>query len=277
MARILEYWYRCCGPLQRWITPGLRHSQYAYKAALGRFAAECDGLWLDAGCGRGLFPNWMRAQEPDVLRKGQRIIGLDADLPSLLDNRAITERVAGALDYAPFRAASFDMITSNMVIEHLDKPAVTLSEIGRILKPGGVFVFHTPNLWNYQVVIAAMLPDGIKRWLARFLEGRSEEDVFPTHYRLNTSARILKVASECGLIVEEIQLTNSIPETIKLGPLVAAELLTIRLSNGRRLRRFRSNIVAVLRKPGEPDRMEEPMAAWAGSASGAAAQKQVTS
>ena len=249
LSKIRNAWHRMYKPMQRWVTPGLRHSQYEYKDKLKLYAPACDGLWLDAGCGRGIFPEWMRPHDIDVLKPGQRIIGLDVDLSSLRDNSSVKHRVAGTLASAPFPPASFDFITANMVVEHIDDPFAAIREVATLLKPGGLLIFHTPNYWNYQTVAVSLMPQKLKAWLADALEGRREKDVFPTFYRLNTSAQIKRVAQACDLRVLDLEIVNSIPETINLGPLVIFELITIRISNSGPLRKFASNIVAVLQKP----------------------------
>jgi SAM-dependent methyltransferase len=47
----------------------------------------------------------------------------------------------------PFDTASFDVVTMFDVLEHIPNVGGFLrSEVGRILKPGGLFVFQTPNI-----------------------------------------------------------------------------------------------------------------------------------
>ena len=51
----------------------------------------------------------------------------------------------------PFEAESFDACVSNYVLEHVAHPAQHFAEVGRVLKPGGVYCFRTPNIWHYIV------------------------------------------------------------------------------------------------------------------------------
>lgn len=44
--------------------------------------------------------------------------------------------------------ASFDLVVSSDVFEHIDRPWLAAAEIGRILRPGGVVVTHT--LWSWR-------------------------------------------------------------------------------------------------------------------------------
>lgn len=51
------------------------------------------------------------------------------------------------LEALTFEPNSFDLIVSSDVMEHVDRPAKVLSEIARVLKPGGSYVFSIPIQW----------------------------------------------------------------------------------------------------------------------------------
>ena len=46
----------------------------------------------------------------------------------------------------PLVAASFDLVVSFQVIEHLEDPSVYLEAVGRLLRPGGSAIITTPNI-----------------------------------------------------------------------------------------------------------------------------------
>ena len=75
------------------------------------------------------------------------------DLPaSLAVPRARLRRVAiDDIDLTDGRDvladASFDVVVTTDVLEHLERPWRAAGEIGRILRPGGVAVVHTPFSW----------------------------------------------------------------------------------------------------------------------------------
>jgi 2-polyprenyl-3-methyl-5-hydroxy-6-metoxy-1,4-benzoquinol methylase len=54
--------------------------------------------------------------------------------------------IQGTLRDAEFDPESFDLVTMWDVIEHLPDPAGEMSEVARILKPGGIFCAHTINV-----------------------------------------------------------------------------------------------------------------------------------
>jgi ubiquinone/menaquinone biosynthesis C-methylase UbiE len=48
----------------------------------------------------------------------------------------------------PYKDEAFDLITFTEVIEHIENHRFTLSEISRVLKPGGYLILSTPNILN---------------------------------------------------------------------------------------------------------------------------------
>jgi ubiquinone/menaquinone biosynthesis C-methylase UbiE len=102
---------------------------------------------LDAGCGRG-----------EVLlacaRSGADVAGIDyAEAAVELTRETLTEFPdadvqQGDITSLPWPDASFDRVLFGDVIEHLDPPQTVpaLSELRRVLKPGGYLLVHTaPN------------------------------------------------------------------------------------------------------------------------------------
>jgi 2-polyprenyl-3-methyl-5-hydroxy-6-metoxy-1,4-benzoquinol methylase len=54
------------------------------------------------------------------------------------------------LEECRFPAASFDLVLASHVIEHLNDPAALLTEVRRVLSPGGYFLVTTPNISGFQ-------------------------------------------------------------------------------------------------------------------------------
>lgn len=238
--------------LQRALVPGLRDSQYAYRDAV---AANVAGStrWLDLGCGHHCFGAWMVKEERELLGRAASVVGLDYEFDSVRQHPGIRHKLAGDVSHLPLRDRCFNLVTANMVMEHLTDPVAALQEIRRVLKDGGILIFHTPNVLHYQFRIASLVPDSIKKRLVWWLEGRQEGDVFPTFYRINSLRAIREMAAQTGYEVREVRMLNSWPETYMLGPVVALELLAIRLLNGKRFEKWRSNIITVLQKPAAGD------------------------
>jgi SAM-dependent methyltransferase len=98
------------------------------------------GRVLDVGCGRGLL---LRAFQ----RRGWEVLGTELGEAAAAyprDVLGLPVRV-GRLDELRFPDGHFDAVTLWHVLEHTSDPAATLSEVARILKPGGWCMVGVPN------------------------------------------------------------------------------------------------------------------------------------
>lgn len=234
--------------VQSVIAPTLKYSQAIYESVLTSYVGAGKD-WLDLGCGHQLLPPWRHEQEKRLVARARSLVGLDYDFDALCQHRTIVDRVRGDVSRLPFRGDAFDLISANMVFEHLRRPEAQLAEIFRALRPGGKLIFHTPNKYGYGAIIGRLIPGGLKIRLAWLLQGRLEKDVYPTFYRINSSSAIRHVAERVGFQVKKIKLIVSSPNFVMIPPLVVFELLLLRLLMTRSMRRLRTNIIVVLEKP----------------------------
>lgn len=238
------YWW-----LEGRITPGLQYSQTIYEEVL-KAQVEPGTEWLDLGCGRRLLPPWRQAEEAVLLRRAGLFVGTDLDLDSLKDNKVAQLRIMADAGQLPFRRESFNLVSANMVVEHLATPDRQLIEISRVVRPGGRIIFITPNADGFPTLLTRWFPDVLKRWGARLLEGRAGQDVFPAFYRLNTVEAVTRLAAQSGLRIVKIDLICSTAQFAQVPPLAALELCWIRLMRASpALTRFRPVLIAVLEKP----------------------------
>lgn len=240
--------YRVYHGIQRVLAPKLEFSQASYERVLDRLI-EPDTRWLDLGCGHQLLPAWRVERERELVQRCCQLTGLDYDLPALRRHASLTCRVRGNITDLPFRPDIFDLVTANMVVEHLSHPATQFRQIRRVLKPGGLFIFHTPNALGYSTLLARLVPDSIKRKLIYLLDGRKQEDVFPTHYRANTRRRIATLAQSTGFEVMKVHMIVSSALSAMILPLAVFELVWIRLLMTAPLQGLRTNMIVQLRRP----------------------------
>lgn len=236
------YWW-----MRRRLIPAFQGSQAIYERAL-RDLLSADRSWLDIGCGHQILPEWRAEVEPQLISPGALIVGLDYDLPSLQRHKSIPLRVRGDIGRLPFGDSSFDLVTANMVIEHLDNPAIQFAEISRVLKPGGHFLFITPNARGYFSQMRRLVPDAFANKLATLLEGRASADVFPVHYRANTTSSIGALAHAAGLEVTSVKMVVTDAVFQMVPPLALVELLWMRILLTEPLKEFRTNIIGLLGK-----------------------------
>jgi len=123
-----------------------------------------------------------------------------------------------------------------------------------VITPGGRFLFHTPNRRFYQIAISMWVPQGVRRRAASAIEGREMDDVFPTHYRMNTASEIASLAAAGGWTVEDLRFVNSGLTMTRIPPLAVLEIGVTRLLESPAMASGRSNLVVVLRKQAPPGR-----------------------
>lgn len=167
-------------------------------ADLCRTYLQKDAKVLDLGCGRGgLFEQ--------LDREKFKLIGLDMDMDSLLNHRlAELDRVLASGDTLPFANKRFDLVVSSWLLEHLNWPVRTFVQVGRILKPGGVFIFITPNGRHPLAILNRIFGRmaSIQGRLVYRVYGRAPEDTFPTRYLANSpdSLNYLAIAASLEIV-----------------------------------------------------------------------------
>lgn len=112
-----------------------------------RFAAEAKYLkdlesdgsskkLLDLGCATGDFPRFMAA-------RGWNVEGVEVSVAAeqIKDFRVYTEEFQDI----PVNEPTYDAVTAWAVLEHVHNPMAYFEKAARVVKPGGLFVFHVPN------------------------------------------------------------------------------------------------------------------------------------
>ncbi|MEO8448667.1 MAG: class I SAM-dependent methyltransferase [Gemmatimonadota bacterium] len=104
---------------------------------------------LDYGCGAGEIVAELRRRAIDGFGCDVFYEGGDASRsvdPTLLED--IIKRMDG--NTIPFESASFDFVTNNQVMEHVEDLDAVLAEIHRVLKPGGTVLslFPDKGVWR---------------------------------------------------------------------------------------------------------------------------------
>jgi SAM-dependent methyltransferase len=142
---------------------------------------------VDVGCGRGGMVETLDGTDPlDFRGAGRRVIGIDVDTVGV-DNPVLDEFRPIEGDRWPLDDNSVDLVVSDWTLEHVGDPKAFVSELTRVLRPGGAFVARTVNRNSVTALGARAVPNRHHaKVVERLQPGRQERDVFPTVYGMNT-------------------------------------------------------------------------------------------
>lgn len=198
---------------------------------------------LDLGAGAGIV------EQMNFKGLAGRVCGVDLD-PRVVENPMLDEgRVADA-GGIPYPDGMFDLVFADNVVEHLSDPLSVFTDVFRVLKPGGVFLFKTPNRSHYMPTIARLTPHSFHQLVNR-IRGRAEVDTFPTLYRANCRKTVISIASQAGFGVDRIERIEGRPEYTRIAwPFYLLGAAYERLVNSTEaLAGIRILLIAELRKP----------------------------
>lgn len=122
---------------------------------------------LDVGCGGGYTCEFLAA-------RGAVVSGTDISERSLDEARRHGEQNGLAINYVactpthlPFDSCGVDVVTCFDALEHVDDLRSTLTEIHRVLRPGGTLLFDTVNQTFWARLALLWLGEGILRKFPR--------------------------------------------------------------------------------------------------------------
>ena len=227
------------------------NSQDVYAHAL-RCALQDARTWLDLGCGHQFLPAWISEDRRRLPIGACQTVGLDADAASLRRHPDLRLRIVGTVEQLPLAAASFDLATANMVLEHVEHPELLFEEVSRVLKPGGIFLVHTPNEQGYTTRLTRCIPSSLRPRLANLLQGREEADVYPTFYRVNRVGELVRLAESVGLCVGDVRTIASSPQLYQVPVFRTVETWLLKSLERPSLARWRPCILGRFAKPRPP-------------------------
>lgn len=154
-----------------------------------RYVPSWQGLRvLDVGCGGGFSCEFMA-------RRGAIASGVDQSakcIKQAQEHAAISklpiEYQHGFAENLPYQPNSFDIVVCVDVLEHVADLRKTISEISRVLKPNGLFLFDTINrtvksqfvmIWLLENILRE-IPVGIHDW-KKFIKPEELTNLLPNH------------------------------------------------------------------------------------------------
>ena len=150
------------------------------EALLLRAGVPAEARILDVGCGAG-------GNAASLARFGH-VYGLDRESAALAAGaeRPYVARVKATAERLPFQGGRFDVVVSLDLLEHLDDDGAGVTELARVLKPGGLLCVFVPALralWGYN-------------------------DDLSEHRRRYTRGELVRTVAAGGLLVEHASYFN---------------------------------------------------------------------
>jgi len=143
--------------------------------------------WIDIGGGQDIFPD-NAGLARSLVSRCSLVVAVDPS-ENVRENDFVHERVQSLIEeYRSDR--EFDLATLRMVVEHVQEPERVVGAIRRLLRPGGLAVLLTVNLWSPIATISRLTPFRLHHPIKRLIWGGEEEDTFPVRYLMNTRRKL---------------------------------------------------------------------------------------
>jgi demethylmenaquinone methyltransferase/2-methoxy-6-polyprenyl-1,4-benzoquinol methylase len=149
-------------------------------------------LVLELACGTGVLSSMLS-------KAGKSVVGIDLTLEYLrASRRKLPAAVCqGTAEILPYRNESFDAVASSYLAKYVDIQRV-LDECWRVLRPGGIVVFHDftypgglmVNLWNAHFAMLRLAGRFTESWKTVF---DTLDDLIENSNWLDQTAAVLRV------------------------------------------------------------------------------------
>lgn len=116
------------------------------KNILDSFSKDNDAQFIDLGCDDGV---WTKKLAERIGTNNIYGIEIVKERAEMSEKSGINVKISDLNTKFPYEDNQFDIIHSNQVIEHVKDTDLFVSEIYRILKPGGYAVISTENLASW--------------------------------------------------------------------------------------------------------------------------------
>lgn len=154
---------------------------------------------LDIGCGQGIGRS-IKLQE-EIAAKAGEYWGLEPDESVKAPEGLFHNYQHALMETAILPQNYFDLVYSSMVMEHVEHPEPFLAAVNRCLKPGGVYLFLTPNERSLVPKITKwcriLKLDELALRVVRPSEAIDEYH-YPVQFRFNSPKVIDKFATRMG-------------------------------------------------------------------------------
>jgi 2-polyprenyl-3-methyl-5-hydroxy-6-metoxy-1,4-benzoquinol methylase len=200
LVDLQETLYTSSNPTRRWLHCSRRDWIINALSRHASASAGRTGRALEVGPGSGIYLPVLCGLFADVSGVDIETAYLEHARPMLAKYPHLSLKVDDVTD-SRLPAHSFDLILCTEVIEHIPDSQRALSEMRRLLKPGGVLILSTPQRYSPLELAAkiAFLPGVIQ--LVRLIYGEAILD--SGHINLMTESEVTRQLGHAGFSIEE--------------------------------------------------------------------------
>jgi 2-polyprenyl-3-methyl-5-hydroxy-6-metoxy-1,4-benzoquinol methylase len=173
------------------------------------------GKLLDIGSGIGHFLN-------EAKKRGWEVYGTEYTDEAIQKCEALGIRMQqGKLDPSWYEESSFDVVTSIEVLEHINNPVEEIRNISRILRPGGLFYFTTPNFNSIERYLVKSeynvihYPEHLSYYTKRTVDYLLRNNGFKKLRLLTTGVSLTRIKTSLGKSQEDYVSPTSSDEKLR--------------------------------------------------------------
>lgn len=155
---------------------------------------------MDIGCGAGATSRWLKEIRPNATTVGVELDGSVAALAAREVDTVLVADLNQGLEALADYEGRVELLLLLDVLEHLHDPWTRLSELKRLLAPGGVVIASIPNVRNLKV-LGPLLFKG--EW-----QYRSSGILDRTHLRFFTRRTVMDLFADTGYDIQRIAPTG---------------------------------------------------------------------
>ncbi len=140
-----------------------------------------DSSCLDLGCSVGIITRHLG-------KYFKKVVGVDVDEQAIrmakkqTGSKNVNYKISKEKEL-PFSNDTFDVVIFNQIYEHVEEPKALISEVKRVLKPGGICFFGARNRFggpldgHYSLPFLAWLPRSLSDKYIKFFTDKKHYDI----------------------------------------------------------------------------------------------------
>lgn len=180
------------------LLPNITYNQFFYEKLLEQ-NINSSSVWLDAAGGFRILPWESKQLEKALFKKAKEVVAVDIEFDTIRKHGTIRKLIVADLQKLPFKNDYFNVITLNVVLEHLKNPSLVVKELVRVLEKRGKIIVHMPNKYGYISFAALLIPAELRKLMHYKLLKYPAGNYHDLYYRCNTKYALNQVMKKYSM------------------------------------------------------------------------------